>query len=211
MNDKVKTFKQTDVSMKPTLAKTKKMAQELTKFITDNNLTANIAGKQYVMVEGWEFAGSQLGLGNTIEDVQNQSSDKEIKYFVKAEVRHLTTGNLVSSGYAVCSNQEKSKKSFDEYAILSMAQTRAIGKAYRNTLAWLIKAAGFEPTPVEEIDRDDLETRLGKAKQKIVAKMKTMGINDSQEMMAQIQQAIGKGLVETIDEADKVMRHLDKD
>ncbi len=40
----------------------------------------------------------------------------------------------------------------DEYAILSMAQTRAVGKAFRNQLAWLMKAAGFEATPAEEMD-----------------------------------------------------------
>ncbi|MDX5420525.1 MAG: hypothetical protein LPK09_15020, partial [Hymenobacteraceae bacterium] len=28
----------------------------------------------------------------------------------------------------------------------------AIGKAYRNILAWIIRAAGYEPTPVEEMD-----------------------------------------------------------
>ncbi len=33
-----------------------------------------------------------------------------------------------------------------------MAQTRAVGKAYRNILAWLMKAAGFEATPAEEMD-----------------------------------------------------------
>jgi hypothetical protein len=36
-----------------------------------------------------------------------------------------------------------------------MAQTRAIGKAYRNLLAWLMKAAGFEATPAEEMDFAD--------------------------------------------------------
>ena len=35
---------------------------------------------------------------------------------------------------------------------MSMAQTRAIGKAYRNCLAWIIRAAGYEPTPAEEMD-----------------------------------------------------------
>jgi hypothetical protein len=33
-----------------------------------------------------------------------------------------------------------------------MAQTRSIGKAYRNLLAWLMKSAGFEATPAEEMD-----------------------------------------------------------
>lgn len=206
-----KAIKRQDISIKPTLAKTKKMAQELTKFIKENKLTANIAGKDYVMVEGWEFAGSQLGLGNVVVSVENQSKEKEIKYMAKVNVIHLTTGNMVSSGFAICSNLESSKKRFDEYAILSMAQTRAIGKAYRNTLAWLIKAAGFEPTPAEEIDKDDMETTLSKAKQKIVVTMREKGIVDSTSMLAEIQQAIGKDSIDTIEEANKVVEHLNRD
>jgi hypothetical protein len=68
------------------------------------------------------------------------------------EVIRLTDSVVLSRGYAVCSNKENSKRRFDEYAIASMAQTRAVGKAYRNILAWLMKAAGFEATPAEEMD-----------------------------------------------------------
>ena len=32
-----------------------------------------------------------------------------------------------------------------------MAQTRAIGKAYRNIIGWVIKLSGYEPTPAEEV------------------------------------------------------------
>jgi hypothetical protein len=35
-----------------------------------------------------------------------------------------------------------------------MAQTRAIGKAYRNTFGFIAKAAGFEATPAEEMPRE---------------------------------------------------------
>ena len=37
------------------------------------------------------------------------------------------------------------------YAKKSMAQTRAISKAYRSCLAWVAVLAGFEPTPYEEM------------------------------------------------------------
>jgi hypothetical protein len=80
------------------------------------------------------------------------------------EVRNITTGQLVATGIALCSNAEKTKRYFDEYAILSMAQTRAIGKAYRNLLAWLMKAAGFEATPAEEMDFAKEETPTKKPK-----------------------------------------------
>ena len=57
----------------------------------------------------------------------------------------------MGAGFAVCSNKESGKKFYQEFAIMSMAQTRAIGKAYRNCLAWIIRAAGYEPTPAEEM------------------------------------------------------------
>jgi hypothetical protein len=66
-------------------------------------------------------------------------------------VIHLATGNVVGRGFATCSNKEHTKKSFADYAICSMAQTRAVGKAYRLALGWLMKAAGYEATPAEEM------------------------------------------------------------
>jgi hypothetical protein len=33
-----------------------------------------------------------------------------------------------------------------------MSQTRAIGKAYRIYLGWIMKMAGFESTPLEEME-----------------------------------------------------------
>jgi hypothetical protein len=98
------------------------------------------------------MAGASLGLFPIITSVQDLSSETEVKYMATCEVRSYQDNKLVSVGIAICSNKEGSKKFFDEYAILSMAQTRAVGKAFRNQLAWLMKAAGFEATPAEEMD-----------------------------------------------------------
>ena len=128
------------------------LASELSKLIKEKGLSSNIQGKQFVNVEGWQFAGASLGLMPIITSTQDLSNETAIKYMATCEVRNITTGQLVATGIALCSNAEKTKRFFDEYAILSMAQTRAIGKAYRNLLAWLMKAAGFEATPAEEMD-----------------------------------------------------------
>ena len=128
------------------------LASELTKLIKEKGLSSNIQGKQFVNVEGWQFCGASLGLMPIITSTQDLCKDDELKYMATCEVRNITTGQLVATGIAICSNKEKTKRYFDEYAILSMAQTRAIGKAYRNLLAWLMKAAGFEATPAEEMD-----------------------------------------------------------
>jgi hypothetical protein len=134
------------------------LSNELSKLIKEKGLSSNIQGKQFVNVEGWQFAGASLGLMPIITETTDltrrgtEPGQVEIKYMAKCEVRNINTGQVVATGIALCSNFERTKKGFDEYAILSMAQTRAIGKAYRNLLAWLMKAAGFEATPAEEMD-----------------------------------------------------------
>lgn len=141
-----------------------KLSTELSKLIKEKGLSSNIQGKQFVNVEGWQFAGASLGLMPIITSTQDLSNETSIKYMSTCEVRNITTGAVVATGIALCSNAEKTKRYFDEYAILSMAQTRAIGKAYRNLLAWLMKAAGFEATPAEEMDFAKDETPTKKSK-----------------------------------------------
>lgn len=128
------------------------LAIDLAKFIKENNLFQNIQGKEYVNVEGWQYAGSRLGILPVVEHVINVSQDAEIKYQAKVNLLNLRTDQVVGAGFAICSNKEQGKKYYQEFAIASMAQTRAIGKAYRNILAWIIRAAGYEPTPAEEMD-----------------------------------------------------------
>lgn len=211
MEDNKKLIQPKTFSIKPSLTNTRKMAIELTKFIDDNKLSANIAGKKYVMVEGWQFAGSQLSLTAIPGDAENVSTDSETKYKANAEVFHIPTGTLISRGFAICSNKEAKKKSFDEYAIASMAQTRAIGKAYRNNLAWLMKLAGFEGTPVEEIDKETAEDDLGKIKANVFARFKELGIADSEKMLTIIENATGKRTIDNADDAMAVLAELSKE
>jgi hypothetical protein len=128
------------------------LATDLAKFIKENKLSMNIQGKEYILVEGYSYAGSRLGILPIIESLTNLSEEKVIKYQCQVSLLNLRTGQKVGSGFAVCRNDEPGKKYFQEFAIASMAQTRAIGKAYRNILAWIIKAAGYEPCSAEEMD-----------------------------------------------------------
>ena len=128
------------------------LAETLQKFVKEKKLTANIKGKEYPLVESWQFAGSQLGLYPILVETKDIGNGQEIKYSALVEIRKLEDDKVLSRGYAICSNKEASKRQFDEYAICSMAQTRAEGKAFRMLLAWLMKAAGFEATPAEEMD-----------------------------------------------------------
>ncbi|TYZ10969.1 hypothetical protein FY528_07915 [Hymenobacter lutimineralis] len=128
------------------------LATDLAKFIKDNKLSTTVQGKEFVNVEGWQYAGSRLGIVPIVDHVINVSTDTEIKYQAKVTLFDMRSGHTVGAGFAICSNKEQGKKFYQEFAIMSMAQTRAIGKAYRNILAWIIRAAGYEPTPAEEMD-----------------------------------------------------------
>lgn len=137
------------------------MASVLKDHIVKQELYTPIAGKNYAHVEGWQFAGGMLGLFPRVVAVTDLSKDlsggvREVKWMAEVEVVEIKTGDVVSRGYAICSNKESRKSSFDEYAVLSMAQTRAIGKAFRSCIGWVMKLAqkgkiDLEGTPAEEI------------------------------------------------------------
>lgn len=129
-----------------------KVANILKDFISKNKLSCQIQGKEYAYVDGWKFAGQNFGLTAIPSKPLNESNDKEIKYSCEVDIIQISTGKKISYGFAICSNKESKKKSFDEYAIASMAQTRAIGKAFRNLLGYIMNAAGFEATPAEEME-----------------------------------------------------------
>ena len=127
------------------------LATELQRFVKANGLTSNIQGKAFPQVEAWMFAGSLLGLSSMLETIDDKSTADEIKWCAMVSIINTRTGAVVGRGFATCSNKEHSKRAFADYAICSMAQTRAVGKAYRLSLGWLMKAAGYEATPAEEM------------------------------------------------------------
>lgn len=142
-------------------------SKELKKFIVDNKLYSEIGEKNFVQVEGWQFAGISMGIIPIVEKVEDVSPDNQefeyeskygkkaatiYKYRAEVKLVRLSTGEVVGYGVAVCSNVEKKKNTFDEYAVASMAQTRAVGKAFRGTLGWIMKLAGYEATTAEEAE-----------------------------------------------------------
>lgn len=153
-------------------------ATNIKELIVQNKLYTDIKGKNYVNVEGWQIAGAFTGVFPVVENVENLSDGEIYKY--RAEVSlYDQSGAKVGSGVAICTNKEAGKKNFDEYAVASMAQTRAVGKAFRMKIGWLLKIAGYETTPAEEMDAVEAQT-VEKAKSDVelakdkLAKCKTI-------------------------------------
>jgi hypothetical protein len=146
----------------------KAMSVVLKKHIVSNKLFTPIRQKNYVHVEGWQFAGGLMGLYPRVVKVENVSTGQDIKWLAEVEIVNIKTNDVVSRGFAICSKKESKKSSFDEYAILSMAQTRAIGKAYRNLIGWVMKLAGYETTPSEEMTKVGQDPEPVKTKAPII-------------------------------------------
>jgi len=112
----------------------------------------NIRGKQYPKIEWWTTVSASLGLFPQTVFARRLDRDDEIAYEARVEVRRQ--GVVIASGEAMCSNKEDRWSKADEYAIKSMAITRASGKAYRIPLSFLAVMAGLEATPAEEMTPD---------------------------------------------------------
>jgi hypothetical protein len=133
-------------------------ANILKPIIVEKRLFTNIKGKNYVHAEGWTLLGSLLNVYPRIIEVIDMSVEEVgvKRYVADCEVRTMSN-LLLSQAQSECSNQEKSKSYWEDYALRSMAETRAISKALRIPLGFIIKLAGYEPTPAEEIDAELIE------------------------------------------------------
>ena len=115
---------------------------------------------EYVTVEGWEVLGTFLGIApvtTTIAEIKNDKG-RIIGYRARAtlyqnaivENDEIVGGTIIARAEAQANKQGYQR---DLFAIESMAQTRALGKAYRMGLGWIMKLAGFEGTFAEDMPK----------------------------------------------------------
>lgn len=113
--------------------------------------------RRHVEVSGWQAAGAMLAaMGGTpihahsVWTRRMDRNDDVIAYEAHVEIRTIN-GDVVGAAEAMCSNGESKRSGADEFAIRSMAETRAESRAYRKAIGWIISLAGFSPTPAEEM------------------------------------------------------------
>jgi len=123
-------------------------ANALADVIARNKLFTAIQGKNHVRVEGWQLLGSMLGVSAVC--VATEPVEGGFKATVEART---VDGRVIGRADAICSRAEKRGpwKTADDYAILSMAQTRATSKALKGPLGFIVSLAGYETAPAEEM------------------------------------------------------------
>ncbi len=136
-----------------------RISNTLSRVVREKKLYSNIQGKDHVLVEGWTLLGSMLGVfpvtvwTKPVLDAEGNQNGWEAR--VEARTRD---GGIVGAAEAECLRSEAmwsfnppKGKPRDDYALRSMAQTRATSKALRQPLGFVMTLAGFNATPAEEI------------------------------------------------------------
>ncbi len=123
-------------------------AQPLAAKVREQKLMVKIGASEHVRVEGWCLLGAMLG----VFPVTVWSRKLEDGWEARVEARTLA-GAIVGAAEAECLRSESTWANRDDYALRSMAQTRATSKALRQPLGFVMQLAGFNPTPAEEMPR----------------------------------------------------------
>jgi cytochrome b len=121
-------------------------ANALMAVVRKQHLTAKIQGKDYPLVEAWTLCGTMLG----VFPVCTWTRKLDDGWEARVEARTLA-GQVVGAAEAQCTRGERTWAGRDEYALRSMAQTRATSKALRQPLGFVMTLAGLEATPAEEM------------------------------------------------------------
>src|SRR5690348_5812457 len=153
------TIKLGSLALRPheVIQKATEIATQLAKIINRRKLYTMIQGKKHVWVEGWATMGAVLGVA-PIEEWSKPTPDG-FGFEAKVNLVRLSDGVLIGSASAQCTTEENKWKGRDSYAIRSMAITRATGKAFRLSFAWIMKLAGYEALPAEEAELDYSEAK----------------------------------------------------
>ena len=114
--------------------------------IDAGGMVQKIGRNEHVRVEGWQTLGSMLGIAPYVVWTRKIEDGWE----ARAEARTVD-GRVVSAAEAMVTTRERNWKDAEEYAVRSMAQTRAISKALRGPLSFVVTLAGYSGTPAEEM------------------------------------------------------------
>jgi hypothetical protein len=132
------------------------VATVLVDVIRDRKLIARINGREHLTAEAWTTLGGMLGVVPVV--VWTRQLEDGTGWEARVEARTLD-GRVVGAAESMCTRSEQHWRGRDEFALRSMAQTRAIGRALRAPLGQIIRLAGYDPTGAEELPGEPAAAR----------------------------------------------------
>ncbi len=163
-------------SPKEVIERATELATILMQVVEEKQLYQKIRKKKHIQIEGWQMLGMFCGVvgrpTNITPVIDGEGELAHVTGFdATADAVQVSTGKILSSATMRCSREEENWNLRPEYEYIdgeriktgesyvplfqlqSMAQTRAISKALRNVLGWIVVLAGYQPTPAEEMGK----------------------------------------------------------
>jgi len=112
--------------------------------------TIEIQGKKYIQSPGWAMMANAFGFVVSGGEVRKEGEG----FVAKAYLKRVDDGVVVAEAEGYCDRTETRWKSAPEYAVRSMAQTRAASKVCKMALASCVPLMGVKNlsvTPAEEV------------------------------------------------------------
>jgi hypothetical protein len=131
-----------------------RLATVLKSIVDKQKLYADIKGKRYPTVEAWMTIArlDNVVAREPVPPIRHEDGS----YEAFAELLRLSDGMVIGSSSALCGTKDDAPwGGRAEPARRSMAQTRATSRAFRQQYSWIMALAGYEPTPAEEMPRDE--------------------------------------------------------
>lgn len=142
------------------------LADALKNIIDRQHLYTEIRGKRYPQVEAWMTIGR---LDNVVaREAERPIRNEDGSYEGFVELVRLSDGMVIGRASALCGmaddepwggtaakNGRDAQPPRAEYARRSMAVTRATSRAFRQQYSWIMALAGYEPTPADEMPREE--------------------------------------------------------
>jgi hypothetical protein len=154
-------------------------AKELMKVVKEVGLSRKFSGERpHLYAEAWQILGRFSGYHGIVEaPVEIYDEGKLTGFKAQAHV-YDREGREISRATSFCMRDESNWQSKPMFQLASMAQTRALSKAYRLDLGWVAVLAGYSPTPAEEMDG------IGEPKHKTLPPNKTKPAPSLEELKA---------------------------
>jgi hypothetical protein len=158
------------------------VANMLMEVVHKQNLYQKFGSSEHITVPAWQFAGHFFDITAKIVSCEPYVDDITGAAGFKAKAEAIRHGEVVSAAEAICLNNEDNwneRPKYDyknvpgigrerviigsvkvpSFQLMSMAQTRAMGKVLSNVLRFVAVLAGFADTPAEEMTGNEYDQR----------------------------------------------------
>ena len=140
-----------------------KKADMLYSVVEKQHLYQEIKGKKYLQLEAWQTLGKFCNVTGEIEWVKPVEMWDARGFEARAVIKTIAlekdeegtiivkVGDTIAAAESMTMTDEENWADKPMFQLKSMSQTRALSKAYRSCLSFIVALAGYQPTPAEEM------------------------------------------------------------